>query len=276
MDLPGFLCIGAQKAGTTWLFSQLQSHPKVWMPPIKELQYFSHLFVPEHRRWTTWHIENSIRNIVKHQVGLPKGFEIAFVNYITSLSGPDMFTEAWYRRAFDRPIARNRLIGDITPEYSTIPDAGVAYVRRLLGPVKIIYIIRCPLTRALSQLRMNASRRGMARISRDEWIALADEWDIANRGDYKTYIPRWKAHFADGDLHFVPYGRISKAPQKVLADIEAFLGLPEHEYVRAGERIHAGARMEVPDEAVDHLTRKLADQRDFLTSEFGEAFVEQI
>src|SRR5204862_8294166 len=36
-----FLGIGAQKAGTTWLYEMLRLTPEVWMPPVKELHYFS-------------------------------------------------------------------------------------------------------------------------------------------------------------------------------------------------------------------------------------------
>src|SRR5207253_633787 len=38
---PDFLCIGAQKAGTSWLYRQLTEHPDFWMPPVKELHYFN-------------------------------------------------------------------------------------------------------------------------------------------------------------------------------------------------------------------------------------------
>src|SRR5215471_17299234 len=40
---PDFLCVGAHKAGTTWLYRQLDSHPDFWMPPVKELHYFDQL-----------------------------------------------------------------------------------------------------------------------------------------------------------------------------------------------------------------------------------------
>ena len=40
---PDFLCVGAQKGGTTWLYQQLDSHPDFWMPPVKELHYFDQL-----------------------------------------------------------------------------------------------------------------------------------------------------------------------------------------------------------------------------------------
>src|ERR1700676_4637332 len=40
---PDFFCIGAQKAGTGWLYEQLRAHPDFWMPPVKELHYFDRL-----------------------------------------------------------------------------------------------------------------------------------------------------------------------------------------------------------------------------------------
>ena len=39
--LPHFLVIGAQKAGTTTLFEHLRAHPEIFIPPDKEVHYFS-------------------------------------------------------------------------------------------------------------------------------------------------------------------------------------------------------------------------------------------
>ena len=39
--LPNFMCIGAQKSGTTWLYQNIRFHPEIWLPPVKELDYFS-------------------------------------------------------------------------------------------------------------------------------------------------------------------------------------------------------------------------------------------
>jgi len=38
---PDFIGIGAQKAGTTWLHSQLKQHPEIWLPATKELHFFN-------------------------------------------------------------------------------------------------------------------------------------------------------------------------------------------------------------------------------------------
>lgn len=40
-QLPGFVGIGALKAGTTYLDAMLRSHPQVCMAPAKEIQYFT-------------------------------------------------------------------------------------------------------------------------------------------------------------------------------------------------------------------------------------------
>ena len=39
--MPNFLVIGAMKAGTTSLYRYLREHPDVFMPPIKELEFFA-------------------------------------------------------------------------------------------------------------------------------------------------------------------------------------------------------------------------------------------
>lgn len=39
-DLPDFVVIGAQRAGTTTLFEHLRQHPDIFLPSIKELSFF--------------------------------------------------------------------------------------------------------------------------------------------------------------------------------------------------------------------------------------------
>src|SRR6185503_20533874 len=43
-NLPNFLIIGAEKAATTWLARSLAEHPDVFVPPEKELFFFSSRF----------------------------------------------------------------------------------------------------------------------------------------------------------------------------------------------------------------------------------------
>jgi hypothetical protein len=49
--LPDFLCLGAQKAGTSTLYDLLRRHPEVALPAGKEVQYFSR----HHHRPLRWY-----------------------------------------------------------------------------------------------------------------------------------------------------------------------------------------------------------------------------
>lgn len=51
LALPDFLGIGAQKAGTTWLYANLRCHPEIFLPDKKELHYFDRRF---HRSLRTY------------------------------------------------------------------------------------------------------------------------------------------------------------------------------------------------------------------------------
>jgi hypothetical protein len=60
--LPDFLGIGAQKAGTTWLYENLRRHPGLYMPDRKELHYFDWYF---HRslRWYAGHFKAGAQKV---------------------------------------------------------------------------------------------------------------------------------------------------------------------------------------------------------------------
>jgi len=44
LSLPDFLCAGFRKTGTTWLFENLHRHPDIYLPPYKNVRYFSQAF----------------------------------------------------------------------------------------------------------------------------------------------------------------------------------------------------------------------------------------
>jgi hypothetical protein len=54
--LPTFVCIGAQKTGTSWLYSQLLQHPQVFLPTVKELNFF-HRELPQ--SWYARHFDRA-------------------------------------------------------------------------------------------------------------------------------------------------------------------------------------------------------------------------
>jgi len=273
VTLPSFLCIGAQKAGTSWLFSQLQEHPEVWMPPVKELHFFDHLFVPENRKWALDHIHKGVTGVIKWHINNVNPPDFEWLDYLVRLGSKDVFTEQWYRDVFDRPKAVGRVCGDITPEYSIITTDGIAYIKELLGHVRIIYLIRHPVSRAQSQVRMNMQRSNISEPDMKTWLEFIHQEAVFNRGDYQTYIPRWKAIFPSDKILFIPFQNISLSPHEVMKQVEDFLGLERFAgFSGLNKPIHVSKKIDIPEDVQTAFEELFKDQVEFLKEEFDEEF----
>ncbi len=272
-NLPSFLCIGAQKAATSWLWVMLRQHPAIWMPPLKEIHFFDHVHIPENRSWTLPHIKKGVTEALKWHVE-NEAINLDHFKYLVDLAMVEPFTEDWYRACYHRPAAEGKSLGDITPEYSTLPEHGVEHVKKLLGSnLKLIYIIRNPVDRALSQLKMNLTRRGQEGSGEDFWIQSAKEPVIAQRGDYRTYVPRWEKVFPSNNILYIPYKQVKADPVTLLRQIEDHLGIPYHHgYSDLEKRVHKTREAKVPTTVIRYLEQSLTHQSDFIKERFGEKF----
>ena len=267
---PGALCIGAQKAGTSWLAQMLGQHPQIWIPPFKEVQFFNHRFIPGHRRWIDWHYRNKPAEIRdRHDKrGLPMPPELDA--YLDGLTGGQMFHNQWYKRVF-APAPSHALPMDFTPEYSTLPEEGVDFVAGFLKKTKVIYLIRHPADRAISQLRMNLRREKRAPATVAEWLEEMENPVLYDRGDYAAYLPRWRARFPQ--MMVIPFGRIASEPDLLMDEIEDYLGIGPFPYMKLRQKVFANpAGLQPPPEAVEVLTERLAPQIEFLEREMGADF----
>lgn len=275
MRKPDIVCIGAQKAGTTWFHSVFGTRPDIWVPPFKEMHFFDHLYGDDSHRWSKGHIMRSIRGAVRYHVMHEKEIALDYVDYLCSLTHDDMFSRRWYGRIWDR-AGEAQMPLDVTPEYSCISAEGVEHFKRMLGKCKVIYILRDPASRAASQIRMGLTRRNTVPKNMDDWIAEIERPEIDNRGDYRTYVPRWKAAYKPDQLLFMPFKQIASDPDGFLREVEDFIGLKPFKYARSGERVHEGQGIRVPDEVKDLLRMRYADQYQFLADEFSPEFLAQI
>lgn len=268
---PGALCIGAQKAGTSWLAQMLGQHPQVWIPPFKEVQYFNHLFIPDHRRWIGWHYRQKPQEIrdrhARRAIPVPPELDA----YLNGITRGKMFHNQWYKRVF-APAPAGAIPMDFTPEYSTLPDQGVDHMARFLPRARVIYLIRHPVDRAISQLRMNLQREGRRPRTLADWMAAIDDPVLYDRGDYASYLPRWQARFPD--MLVLPFGRIARDPQGVMAAVESFLGIAPRPYAQMRDRVFANPNPDrPPPEVAQALAGRMAPQLAFLADRLGADFL---
>ncbi len=198
--LPDFLCIGAQKAGTTWLYHNLAQHPGIWMPPLKELFYFCGFDsdaegVP--RPASRWPLalqalaprNTALRRLVGDAArkvrarrggdaggGVGDGVAAATPDAPGATGGVSEGARGgglgwWLRYALmprtDRWYARlfdpgpGQIAGDITPYYANLEADRVARIAALLPRAKVIYLLRDPIERVWSEAKMNAGWLGI-------------------------------------------------------------------------------------------------------------------
>src|ERR1700741_1341281 len=114
---PDFLCIGAQKAGTTWLDKTLRRHPGLWLPPIKETQYFNHLHLPQSRGWTTrTRQERAEKTLRRYLAKTPQAeWNYRYVSVLADIAASPV-SDRWYGRIFSL-AAPDMLCGEVTPDY---------------------------------------------------------------------------------------------------------------------------------------------------------------
>ena len=270
---PDVLGIGAQKAGTTWLSQMLSQHPDIWAPPFKEVQFFNHRYIEEHREWLPWHFNRTKKNIRESWARRGREMPAHLTDYLERLTRGEMFTKHWYKRVF-APTPVGALAMDVTPEYSTLPDEGVDFIGKFLPNAKFVYVIRHPVDRAISQMRMNMRRLKRTPRTDDDWKAEVEDPVLMDRGDYATYVPRWRARFGPDRLLILPFGQIAADPQGLLRRIEEFLGLAPHgTYRGADQKVFASeGGPSVPPEVRAKLREKLEPQFAFLEAEFGPEF----
>jgi hypothetical protein len=120
--LPNFLIIGAQKAGTTWLYDVLRMHPDIFLPDTKELSYFCQLDSDGNQ-----------------------------LNYFNQLD------ISWYKDFF-AARTNETAIGEISPMY-LCDEVAPERIALILPSVKLIAVLRDPVERAVSEYWMTFNKR---------------------------------------------------------------------------------------------------------------------
>lgn len=274
MGLPDFLCIGAQKAGTSWLNNVLREHPQIFMPPVNELHFFDRISKSAPIR--TRQVELA-RKAILHEKKRddPDRNYLSYLHHLLSFSRTSV---EWYEAAYSWPVADGVVKGDITPSYLELNRKQVAYARKLLGPAKLILIVRRPADRLLSQLRMWAARddRSDAPQDEQEWMDLFVEMTArSERGGYGRGIRLWRAQFGPEQLLVLPFGDIRTDPGGMITRIEKHLGIAGHDsYSCLTEKIHVTRKLDIPESVIAAARAFTVDEDNFIRRRFGEAFLE--
>lgn len=252
---PDFLCIGVQKAGTTWFSQMIRQHPNIWMPPVKEIQYFNGIHIPEHKDWVGTHrlahAEEILREkLKKEKLSLQDWKSIKILSDLTQTHVND----EWYLGLF-RMVAPSQICGEVTPEYSLLNDDGVAHIKKLNPDVKIILILRDPIERCWSHLKMLKSTKGHE-FTIEDGLKYTE---IYERVQYYQIIKRWNKFFDKGKITVQFYDGIGPDPKSLMMKVCKFLNIDfDVKYFKGLDRVvFKGSTEPIPASIYSHLKERL-------------------
>jgi GNAT superfamily N-acetyltransferase len=284
---PDFVGIGAQKAGTTWLGHNLQLHPEIWMPRMKELHYFNEIVNDPknpvsrlygkltgegtvNRRWRR-QVKGRLRHHRKRFSGdhrKPFSREDFFWDLRYYAGTPD---DGWYASLFK--AGRGKVKGEITPAYSTLGPDSIARVHDLLPEAKLIFMMRNPIERAWSQLVMRLDKRGRKNIDPSRYRRLQKSFEREGyqaRTDYLNTLENWSEFYPEERIFVGFLEDIHYYPEQLLGSVYEFLGVdPSFRPRGIGEKVHARSAGRMLAESAVYLARAYRQDVSALEKHFG-------
>ena len=275
---PDFLVIGAQKAGTTWLYENLRKHPGIWMPKEKELHYFDEKIRLDASLGDKLRGEREIDRRWRRQVSRQlRGYREDFsprrlplkdlawdLRYF--LGTPD---DKWYASLFEQ--GRGKITGETTPGYSILGARAVSHIYEIMPETRIIFMMRNPMERAWSQAMMGRSRGGPLSEVPDE--KFRRDFDSKRSRMYSNYLRtlnNWGTVFPKEqifigfleDVHFYPTRLLRRVYRFLGADIAA-------DYPVVRRRVHTRQVETIPTRLATELAVIYREDLEKLNRGFG-------
>lgn len=277
LPAPTFLSIGAQRAGTTWLYHQLRRHPQVWLPPIKELNYFNRFDDSEalssSRRLRSLRYDQQLpirlNAYARAMLGrgdrrdVDPGFDL---RYFVGDQGIE-----WYRRLFAPAAARGLVSGDISPSYALLAKRTIETKVLAANPdMRVIYTLRDPVERILSHVGKRLKQGDAAAQDRTAFVQAFVHSPAAEAfTDYVGAIETWRSVVGPERLKVLFFDDLADRPQDYLEEVATFIGIdPAGMDVGTGA-MNAGQNVSRQEPLVAELSRKYLPQLEQLADAYG-------
>ena len=218
---PDFLCIGVQKSATTWLYKVLQNQTDVWVPPIKELNFFNALYFEKNSAYSGFWRRETALNRLNRALTNNKNIDEGWLNQLIHLTREKIDSQ-WYKKLFSF-APKHKLVGEITPEYAMLPIEGIKHVYAMNPKLKVILMLRSPVNRALSHLKM--INQNEPSLTTDCLIEISKKSSFFERGNYPKIIDNWLSIFSKEQVMISYYENITSDSDFFIEQVSSFLGV---------------------------------------------------
>ena len=275
------ICVGATKAGTSWLYRYLHDHEECHVRAAKECRYFLTLHA---------------RNLMRQLMVLSALIRVCDAQLVESEAADNVCKMLAFGRkvydiavlSWDRPADRAYLnyqhsdpdrtdetaLQDVTRHYSLLDTPQIERVAQQLLPVKILYLMLDHLERLCSHVRTHAE---LTLSVGKYFVALYQsflvrilfsnvEVHIVKLGDYQANIERFDAVFDRTDFHIELTENLTDEPR--FSAMSLFFGITATSSAKV-KPAHVGLPAPFQEALRGDTLQFLKPQYDFVAKHFG-------
>jgi len=279
-DTTLFLCVGAMKSGTSWLYNYLKSNPDVHFAPDKEIHYWDVIqsdLDKHHFRAKAQQLIESANQVLNCDVSEVSS-KLAQVE--RSLSKLQIYSNSdanhlEYKNYLLKSFKGQKAVGDITPSYCTLNEQTFTEICSLTKSVKFIFIMRDPVERLWSAIRMRASEISLhqddlnanCKSILNELKERPDHF-MLTRSDYKGAVTVLDNTISAENIKYIFFEDMFRnQSMKNLCD---FLGIRFNKLNKITQKVREGDQAHLYDTDRIFLHGLLKEQYTFLKSRFGK------
>lgn len=227
-----FMGAGAMKAGTTWVTKHLKTHKDIYFCYEKEISYFAYLHVPNCKYVLSEDFRGKKAkqyvNATNTRTNDIKRVLLWSANFV---SNP--VNDWWYAQNFAFR-GNKRYSADFSNLYALLDKNGWEHVKSITNNLKVVYIMRDPISRLWSHIRFQMMLDGkideMANWTQDDYYKFGKQNHIWRNTNYNKAVRSMQDNLETTQYHFDFFERIKSEPKALLNGIESFLGVEEREY----------------------------------------------
>ncbi len=263
---PGFVGVGPEKTGTTWIYRHLMDHPETICSPVKELRYFwENLNYPgenflsrslNKKKWYTAqyreHFRKRTRHYLKNLTNLKDRKRLIWDwKYFFSIHNDD-----WYLSSFDN--LQGYITGEVSPQYFFLPEEEIVRISKLLPKTKFIITLRYPPEWAWSFARMMV-RLNLIENSDEEvekfLVSLLEEKSFSKN------LQIWKKYVPEDRLAIMFFDKLQEEPYEFFKEICEFLEIqPTKNSGKFAKAVNKGNSLEVPEKFKELISESWKDE----------------
>ena len=267
-------CVGGQKAGTSWLYDQFAQSPEVNTGQVKERHYFDALWLNDQKTFVDAKVERLSEAAASVQAGFSakNAKPLRTISRLTQQLAPfssNKGDHSSYIKALSEGRGDADVLVDFTPAYCGLSADHFQDIEAL-GDVRFIYILRDPVARMWSQIRMKFrfdDPDTIAEKCAEHAHMMCDSGQIKKifRADYARTLAALDGGASQTEIVF--YEHLFE--QATFDRLAAFAGIESYP-INADRKVNEGRSTPLPPDVEQKMLHALAPQYEAVMARFKE------